>query len=86
MAMTELDKAQATPKADWLKAAVSPQPIPAPAKAFDGAQPPWTLWEEANSIMASLDKVAAHIRHTRGELERNLMELERLIGSMPKRP
>ena len=79
MAMTEVDKTQATPKAEWLKTASNPVTQAAP-------NPQWTLWEEANSMMSALDRVAAHVRHTRGELERNLIELERLIGVIPKRP
>ena len=71
--------APAVPKAIFSGA---PQHVPPVPKAMGES---WTLWQEAESMMASLDRVAAQVRHTRTELERNLMELERLIGSIPKR-
>ena len=92
---TEIDKAlpkQGPGAPEWLKAAVpkpnpqDAQPLPLGSTApLDGPQSQWTLWEEASSIMAALDRLAAQIRRTRVELENNLMEVERLIGAMPKR-
>ena len=63
--------------------------MPAPPPRLDTSKPPapsqdWTIWQEAESVMAALDRLAAHIRHTRNELERNLMETERLMGSVTK--
>ena len=79
MAMTDVDKTQATPKAEWLKTATNP--------VAQAAKPPleWTLWEEAASMMTALDKISAHALATRRMLEANLIELERLIGAVPKR-
>ena len=60
--------------------------MPAPPPRLDSKPPApsedWTIWQEANSMMAALDRLAAHVRHTRNELERNLMETERLMGSI----
>jgi hypothetical protein len=42
----------------------------------------WTLWKEANHMFTALDNVAAQIRRTRQELERNIMEIERMLGSV----
>lgn len=44
-------------------------------------QEQWTLWKEANHMFVALDNVAAQIRRTRQELERNIMEIERMLGS-----
>lgn len=47
-------------------------------------QEQWTLWKEANYMFTALDGVAAQIRRTRSDLERNIMEIERMLGSMPR--
>ena len=64
--------------------------IGAPASAFKPvkatAPPEWTLWEEANSMLAKLELVAAHYRRLAQQIQEGLMEGERLIGTMPKRP
>ena len=48
--------------------------------------PNWTVWQEASSMRASLNNLAEHYRRVADQLEKGLMEGERLIGSMPKRP
>ena len=88
--MTELDKAQAVPKSGF-----TPQQIGVheatgqagfkPPKASDGAQVPWTLWEEAASMDSALARVVEHCQQLRSDMQRGLRELERMLGSMPKR-
>ena len=81
MAMTDVDKAQATPKAEWLKPAANPV-----AQAVSPAQGEWTLWEEGHSTLTKIDILIAHLRKLRNDLSDGLMTAQRMIGEMPKRP
>ena len=66
------------------KAADMPLPTRSDGKLVEPppVQEQWTLWKEANHMFTALDTVAAQIRRTRSELERNIMEVERMLGSV----
>ena len=46
----------------------------------------WTLWDEATSMCAALTKASEHCRQTVAELQQRLIELDNMLGKMPKRP
>ena len=66
-------------KTDWL----TQQAVKSPASE---ANPQWSLWEEAVSMDSALARVVEHCQQLRSDLQRGLRELERMLGSMPKRP
>ena len=67
-------------KTDWLaQQAVKGHKTPA-----EGQQP-WSLWEEAISLDGALNRTIAHCQQMRADIQRGLSELERMLGSMPKR-
>ena len=67
-------------KTEWLVEAKKngEQQIPAAMSAT------WTLWQEATSTCQALNKVSEHCRKTVAELQQRLIELENMLGKMPK--
>ena len=66
-------------KTDWLTQQAA-KPLPAETS------PQWSLWEEAVSMDSALARVVEHCQQLRSDMQRGLRELERMLGSMPKRP
>ena len=65
-------------KTDWLAQQAS-KPLPTETN------PPWSLWEEAVSMDSALSRVINHCHQLRADIQHGLRELERMLGSMPKR-
>ena len=43
-----------------------------------------TLWLQAEEMFTSLADIANQCRKTANDLERNIMEMERMLGQLPK--
>ena len=70
-------------KADGRPPKASPPP---PSSREQRAPTSATLWLQANDLFAALRDLSDQCRHTANSLEQNLMEIERMLGQMPKQP
>ena len=58
----------------------SPLPEAPPSPQFA------TLWAQADTLFLALKGLSDQCRHTAHDLERNLQEIERILGEIQKRP
>ena len=56
-----------------------------PVMRSDGRPDTPTVWARADNLIHALADISDHCRRTANDLERQLMELERMLGAMPKR-